>query len=87
MLLGGVQHHFDHAFDVAVGGSERTDIHPETAGDRGFHLFPVEQFALDFARLDDLLSKALKVRLGSQLKAERLHAADEPSLHVPHRCE
>ena len=60
VVARGVEHHFDDAFDVAVGGLERADIHAEAAGDRGADLFGVEFLAFDFAALEDIGGQGLQ---------------------------
>src|SRR5581483_9659639 len=82
---GGVEHHFDDALDVPVGGGQSADVHPQAARDRGTHLLAVEDFALDFAGLQDFLGEVLERRLAAQGKAQGLHAADQPALAMAHR--
>ena len=45
---------------MAIDKRERADIHAETPRQGGAHLFLIEQFTFDFARLQDLGGKALK---------------------------
>ena len=74
-VLGRVEHHLDHAVDVAVRRGEGSDIHAEAAGDRGSHLILVEQFAFDFAGLEDVFGEGLENRFSAQVEAERMHPA------------
>src|SRR5579883_800589 len=85
VLLGGVGHLFNDALDVPVGSGQTADVHAEAARDGGADLFAVEDFALDFARLEDFLGKVLESRLAAQGKAQGLHAADQPALAMAHR--
>ncbi len=54
---GGVEHHFDHPFDVTIHRGQRTDVGAQPARDGGAHGIDVEQLALDFAGLDDVLGQ------------------------------
>ena len=84
ILLGRVEHHLDDAFDIAVGGRQRADVHAQPAGDRGAHLIRVEDLTFDLARLEDILGQGLEHGLAAQREAKRLHAADQPALPVTH---
>ena len=60
ILARGVEHHFDDTFDVAVGGLERADIHPEPPGDRRSDLFGIELSPFDFAALEHVRRQRLR---------------------------
>src|SRR4051812_517922 len=49
-----IEHHFDHAFDVSVGGLESTDVHAKAAGERGSNLLGIEFLTLNFAGLENV---------------------------------
>src|SRR5437016_11221190 len=51
VILRGVQHHFDHAFDVAISRRQSADVHTKTSGDRGPYLISVQNLAFNFGRL------------------------------------
>lgn len=80
IVLDRVQHHLDNAFHVAIGADKSGDVHAQTTGEGGAHLFLVEQLTFDFAGFQDLFGESLKDRFRAQLKAEPLHAPDQPSL-------
>ena len=43
-VLRGVEQHFNHAFDVAVGMNGARDVHTEAARNRRANLLPIEVF-------------------------------------------
>ena len=71
VVLGCIEHHLDHALDVAVGRNQATDIHAQPARDRGAHLIRVEDLAFDLAGLEDILGQRGEHGLVAQGKAER----------------
>ena len=60
VILRGIEHHFDHVFHIAFGGSERSDIDPHAAGDGGAHLIFIQHLTFDLAGLNDFLCQRLK---------------------------
>ena len=82
VMAGGVEHHFDDAFDVTVCGLEGSDIHAEPPGDRGPDLRRVEFLALYFTALEDIFCERLKDGLLAEVKSEGFHVADQPTLLV-----
>ena len=76
IVLRGVQHHFDDAFDVAIGFDQTADIHAQAAGNGGANLLPVEQFALDLARFENIFGQGMENGFLTQRETKRLHAAD-----------
>ena len=66
--LGGVEHHFHHAFDVPVGRFQAADVDAETARERRAHLVGVEGLALDLAALQDVGGEREKNGSSSTLK-------------------
>jgi hypothetical protein len=70
VMAGGVEHHFDDAFDVAVGGLEYSGIHAEPPGDRGPDLRGVEFLALYFTALEDIFCECLKDRLLAEVESD-----------------
>src|SRR5262249_30279209 len=80
IFLSGIEHHLDHALDISVGWRESARIYAEPPGDRRTHLLLIEDFALDFARLDHVFSHRVQPGFSPQGEAERLHATDESSL-------
>ena len=86
-VLGGVEHHLDHAFDISVGRRECADVHAEPPRDRGSDLFAVELFALDFARFQNFFGQGLQHGFGAELESEALHAPDEAALVMAYRRE
>lgn len=57
IVLGGVEHHFDDALDVAIRRYQADDIHAQAAGDGGADLIAVEDFSLDLAGLQHILGQ------------------------------
>lgn len=51
------------------------------------HLFLVEQLSFNFAGFQHFFSEGLKDCFRTQLKAEPLHASNQPSLAMPDRRE
>jgi hypothetical protein len=64
VLLGGVQHHIDHAIHLAVGWDHIVmfiaNVHAQPAGDRGAHGVQVEGLAFNGAGGDDFLGEGLR---------------------------
>jgi hypothetical protein len=50
-FLGGVEHHFDNASDVAVSGRQRTNAYAKAMPDGRTDLLSIEVLAFDLARL------------------------------------
>ncbi len=73
IVLGGVEHHFDHAVDVAGGGWEPGVFKAKVSGDRRTHLLGVQPFAFDLARFGDVLDQDLKDGLLPYFEAQRGH--------------
>ena len=48
-MLGGIQHHFDDAFNIAIDGCQGADVHAEAPCNRGANQIPVKDLALDLA--------------------------------------
>jgi hypothetical protein len=63
---GGIEHHLDHAFDVAIHRGQRADVHAQPAGDGGAHGFDIELLALDLAGLDHVLGERREAGLVAQ---------------------
>jgi hypothetical protein len=87
VLLRGVEHHFDDAFHVAVGGRQRSHFHSEAARDRGPYLILVEDFAFDLAGLEYVFCQGLEDGFLAERKTERLHTANEAALAMPDSCK
>src|SRR5260370_4136592 len=83
VLLRSVEHHLDHTFDVAVGGRQRCHVASKTARDRGPHLILVEDFALDLARLENILGQGLEHGLLTEGKSKLKHPAYKSALAMP----
>jgi hypothetical protein len=66
---GGIEHHLDHAFDVAIHRGQRADVHAQPAGDGRAHGFDVELLTLDLAGLDHVLGQRRQARLIAQRHA------------------
>ena len=81
-VLGGIEHHLDHALDIPVGGLRSPGIKPEASGDGRAHLFGIELLALDLAGLQDVQRQRVKLSLLLQGKAKPLHPAQQPPLAV-----
>jgi hypothetical protein len=47
--FGCIEYHLDDAINVAICGRESAYIHSKAPRDRGTHLVPIEDFALDLA--------------------------------------
>ena len=85
VFLGGVEHHLDNAFHMAVGGSQCPDIESEAAGEGGAYLIDVEDFAFDLARFQDVLGQGAQDGLFPETEAQAFHPANEPPLAVTDR--
>ena len=85
VVLGGVKHHLDDPFDIAVHWRERPDVHAQSPRYRGPDLLAVKLLAFNLAGFQDLLSQRLQDSLFAELEAEPLHAANQPSLVMTHR--
>ena len=83
IIACGVEHHFHHAFDSAVGGFESANVDAQAAGDGGADLCRVQLFAFDLSTLEHIFGEGVEDGLLSELKAKRLHMADHPALPVP----
>ena len=81
-MARGVEHHFNDAFDIAVGGLEGADINAETAGDRGADLLGVQLFAFDLAALENIGSQGFQDGFLPEVESESLHVPDQPALLV-----
>lgn len=82
VALGGVQHHLDHALDVAVGRRQSSDVYAQATGDGGADLVLVQDFAFDLAGLEHVLGQCLQHGLGPQVEPHALHAAEQAALAV-----
>ena len=87
MLLGCVQHHVHHAVYVAVGGRQRTDVHPQPTGNRRAHGVQVQRLALDGAGGDDFLGEGLQRGLVSLRQPKLSHAPRQMPLRAVHLCQ
>jgi len=54
---GGVEHHLDHAFYVAIHRGQRADVDAKSASDQATYRYDVVLLALDLACLDDVLGQ------------------------------
>lgn len=84
IALGGVQHHLDHAVDVAVRRRRGGDVQAQAAGDGGADLVLVQHLALDLAGPEDVLGQGGQHGLGAQVEAQTLHPAEQPALPMAH---
>ena len=82
-----IQHQLDDAIDAAVHVAQAGDVDAQAAGDRGADLRCIEHLALDLAAGHHILGQGIEHRLLAKVKAKGLHAAQEPTLPVAHRCE
>ena len=82
MVLRRVEHHFDDALDVTIGGNESGHVDAKPARDRRADLTFVELFALDLARFDDVLRQRTEHRFIAKRETERLHPPDQTALPV-----
>ena len=82
-----VEHHFDNALDIAIGGNQPADVHAEPPGDRRADLIGRELLSLDLARSDDVLGQRAKVRLAAQLEPEPLHLSEQAAVFAGHLGE
>ena len=82
-ILGCIQHHLDHAIDIAVGGCKRTNIHAEPTRNGGANLLLIEAFTFDFAGFEDVFGERLENGFFLEGKSERLHLADQAALLLP----
>jgi len=82
VVARGVEHHFHDAFDVAVGGFERANIHAEASGKRGPDLFRVQLLPFDFTALEHVRGQRLQLGFLAEVEAEGFHMADQPALLV-----
>ena len=82
-VLRRVEHHFDHAFHIAVGGRQRSDVHSEAARNRGANLILIKDFSFDFAGLEHVLREGLEHRFIAERKSKALHAANQSPLAMP----
>jgi len=57
VFFGRIEHHVDDALDAAVSRGEPADIQAKPPRERGAHLMLVEDLALDFAGLHNLLGE------------------------------
>ncbi len=77
-----IEHHFDNPFDVPICGLERADIHPQSPGNGGSHLFGVELFTFDLAALEHIGGQGLQYRFLAEIESQSPHMADEQPLAV-----
>lgn len=63
---GGVEHHVDHALDVAIDRGECADVHTQSARDGRAHGLNIEPLALNLAGLDHVLGERREARLVTQ---------------------
>jgi hypothetical protein len=82
IVAGSVEHHFNDALDIAVDGSECTNIHAEAAGNRGSDLFSVKLFPLDLTALEHISSQRFQDGLLAEVESEDFHMTDQPALAV-----
>lgn len=81
--LRGVQHHLDHALDIAVSGLGAARIQAEPPRNRRAHLIGIEVLALDLAGLEDIQRQRLKLSLFLEIEPQPFHPAQQPTLPVP----
>jgi hypothetical protein len=82
VVLGRVEHHFDHAFNMPVGWHESPDVDSEPTRNRRADLLAVEHLAFDFAGLQNVLRQRLEHGLIAKREAQTLHVADQSALPV-----
>ena len=75
-----IEQHVDDAIHMTFGCHETRSIHPKPSRQGRTNLSAVENFALDFAGLDDVFGQCLKRGVGAHLKAERLHSSQGGAL-------
>lgn len=86
-LTGRIQHNLDDPVHVPVGGLESPDVDPKSARNRGADGGSVQGLPFDLAGFDHIPRQSLQVRLFAQFESQRLHAAEQSSLIVAHRCQ
>jgi hypothetical protein len=84
VVARGIEHHLDDAFDVAVCGLQRADIHAEPPGDGRAHLPGVEILPLDLAALQYIGGESLQDGFLTEVKSQRFHVPDQAALPVTH---
>src|SRR5262245_35631825 len=82
-----VEHHLDHAVDVAVRRSQPRDVQPHASSDGRADLVRIELLALDLAALDDVRRQGLEDRLLPKLEPQSLHVTQEMALPMANRGE
>ena len=68
VLLRRVEHHLDHAFDVAIDGRQAADVHAEAPRDGRADLLGIERLAFDLAAFQDVVGQGVENRLRRTLK-------------------
>lgn len=86
VVLGGIQHHVDHAVHMPVGGCQRADVHAQAPGDRRPDGGLVQRFAFDGAGGDDFLCQRLQRGLVALREAYAGHAAGQMALGARCAC-
>jgi hypothetical protein len=66
----GIEHHLDHALDVAIHRRQGADVDAQAAGDGRAHGLDVELLALDLAGLDHVLGERRQACLIAQRHAD-----------------
>ena len=80
IIAGRVEYHLDDSFDIAIHRVKSRCVHAKTEGNGRPDLIRREFFALNLARFDDILGQGAQMGLAAQVKAKRLHLADQSSL-------
>ena len=58
--MGGIQHHIDYAFDLAIQGAKISGVQPKHAGNGRSNGLPVKVLAFNLAGFLHVLCKDLK---------------------------
>lgn len=80
VVLGGVEHHRNHALGPPIGRANAGQMHPEPTRDRGANALTVEALSLDFRASHGFIRERFELRLQLQVEAEAAHGTEEAAL-------
>jgi hypothetical protein len=83
IILRGIKHHLDNAFDIVTSRGGSAEFQAESAGDRRPHLVRIQFFPFDRAGFDHIGGKCSQGRLVPEVKTQRLHASQQSTLQMP----
>ena len=82
-MLRGIQHHFHHAFNIAISGDCARDVDAQPPRNRRAHLIGIQNLALNLAGLQHVQRQRRQHSFVLADETQPFHAANQPPLTMP----